>query len=116
MAGSAPPSKATDAVLVSSDPVPDDAQQVRGIDWTALPTESRSIIADFVLNLSSQGFQSSAIGDAVRIINDMVCYASNVCSEAALTALLATMERCRDRRWHHHIPGLHVKHDLFWIA
>jgi len=77
MAGSTPPSKATDAVLVSSDPVPEDAQQVHGIDWAALPTESRSIIADFVLNLCAQGFQSSAIGDAIRIINDMVCCASN---------------------------------------
>ncbi|KAK5098637.1 Deoxyhypusine synthase [Exophiala xenobiotica] len=71
MAISTPPSKATDAVLVSSDPVPEAAQQVHGIDWAALPTESRSIIADFVLNLCAQGFQSSAIGDAIRIINDM---------------------------------------------
>lgn len=75
MADSAPPAKATDAVLVSSDPVSKDAREVKGIDWAALPTESRSIIADFVLNLSGQGFQSSSIGDAVRIINDMVCYA-----------------------------------------
>lgn len=75
MADSAPPSKATDAVLLSSEPVPEDAQQVRGIDWTALPTESRSIIADFVLNLAGQGFQSSSIGDAIRIVNDMVCCA-----------------------------------------
>lgn len=116
MADSAPPSKATDAVLVSSDPVPEDAQQVHGIDWAALPTKSRSIIADFVLNLSAQGFQSSAIGSAIRIINDMVCYASNAWSEAALTALLATVERRRDWRWHHHLPRLHVKHDLFWTA
>ncbi|KAK5955342.1 Deoxyhypusine synthase [Knufia fluminis] len=71
MADSAPPAKATDAVLVSSDPVSKDAREVKGIDWAALPTESRSIIADFVLNLSGQGFQSSSIGDAVRIINDM---------------------------------------------
>lgn len=68
-----PPSKATDAVLVASDPVPDDAREVSGIDWSALPSESRAIISNFVLNLSGQGFQSSAIGDAIRIINDMVC-------------------------------------------
>lgn len=74
MAGSAPPSDATDAVLVSSQPLPDDAREVQGIQWAALPAESRSIIADFVLNLSNQGFQSSSIGDAIRIINDMVCY------------------------------------------
>lgn len=73
MADSAPPEKATDAVLVVSDPVPEDAKQVQGIDWAALPTEARSIISNFVLNVSEQGFQSSSIGDAIRIINDMVC-------------------------------------------
>lgn len=73
MGSSAPPSKATDAVLVSSEPISEDAKEVRGIDWAALPAQSRSIIADFVLNLSDQGFQSSSIGDAIRIINDMVC-------------------------------------------
>lgn len=69
---SAPPVKATDAVLVASDPVPEGTRQVTGIDWTAIPIESRAIISQFVLNISGQGFQSSAIGDAIRIINDMV--------------------------------------------
>ena len=78
--GSAPPDKATDAVLVHSDPVPDDARQVKGIDWNALPAEQRCIIADFVDGLTSQGFQSSSVGDAIRIINDMVrrCSSSTV--------------------------------------
>ena len=67
-----PPAKATDAVLVQSDPVPEDARQVKGIDWTALPAEQRHVIADFVNGLTSQGFQSSSIGDAINIINDMV--------------------------------------------
>lgn len=70
--GSAPPTKATDAVLVPSDPVSEDARQVTGIDWSALPPESRAIISHFVLNLSGQGFQSSAIGDAIKIVNEMV--------------------------------------------
>ena len=74
MSDAAAPLKATDAVLVRSAPISDDAQEVRGIDWAALPLESRSIISDFVLNLSQQGFQSSSIGDAIRIINGMVCY------------------------------------------
>lgn len=68
----APPSKATDAVLVASDPVPDDARQVQGIDWAAMTPDHRNVIANFVNNLSGQGFQSSSIGDAVRIVNDMV--------------------------------------------
>jgi deoxyhypusine synthase len=70
--GSAPPTKATDAVLVASDPVPDDVQEVKGIDWTALPAEQRTIISSFVHQITGQGFQSSALGDAIRIINDMV--------------------------------------------
>lgn len=91
MTNNAPPSKATDAVLVQSEPVAADAEEVRGIDWTALPVESRSVIANFVLNLSQQGFQSSSIGDAIRIINDMVCPV-DARSIAVLTALVAQME------------------------
>lgn len=67
-----PPTKATDAVLVQSDPVPQDAREVKGIDWAALPPDQRHVIADFVQTLTSQGFQSSSIGDAINIINDMV--------------------------------------------
>jgi len=67
-----PPSKATDAVLVQSEPVPSDAPQVKGIDWAGLPDEQRAILASFVQDMAGQGFQSSAIGDAIRIINDMV--------------------------------------------
>jgi deoxyhypusine synthase len=69
---SAPPSQATDAVLVVSAPVPEGAKQVKGIDWAALPAENRTIVADFINGLSGQGFQSSSIGDAISIINDMV--------------------------------------------
>jgi deoxyhypusine synthase len=68
----APPEKATDAVLVQSDPVPEGTREVKGIDWTALPPEQRNVIANFVNSLTSQGFQSSSIGDAINIINDMV--------------------------------------------
>ena len=84
----APPAKATDAVLVQSEPLPADSEEVRGIDWAALPVESRSVIANFVLNLSQQGFQSSAIGDAIRIINKMVCRMNAICA-AVLTACIA---------------------------
>ena len=69
---SAPPSKATDAVLVASDPVSEGVPEVKGIDWTTLPTEQRTIISNFVHQITGQGFQSTAIGDAIRIINDMV--------------------------------------------
>ncbi|KAI1607899.1 deoxyhypusine synthase [Exophiala viscosa] len=68
---SAPPAKATDAVLVPSEPVPEGVQQVKGIDWLALPAEQRTIISAFVDQVAGQGFQSSSIGDAIRIINNM---------------------------------------------
>ncbi|KIX07531.1 deoxyhypusine synthase [Rhinocladiella mackenziei CBS 650.93] len=69
--GSAPPTKATDAVLVPSEPVPEGVQEVKGIDWLSIPPEQRTVIANFVGQLTGQGFQSSSIGDAIRIINDM---------------------------------------------
>ncbi|KAJ9498606.1 Deoxyhypusine synthase [Exophiala xenobiotica] len=76
--GSAPPTKATDAVLVASEPVPEGVQEVQGIDWSSLPAEQRTIISNFVDQLTGQGFQSSSIGDAIRIINNMVGLFSNV--------------------------------------
>ncbi|KIV88467.1 deoxyhypusine synthase [Exophiala mesophila] len=68
---SIPPAKATDAVLVASDPVPEGVKQVSGIDWNSLPQDQRGIISDFVQQLVGQGFQSSSLGEAIRIINDM---------------------------------------------
>lgn len=76
--GSAPPTKATEAVLVASEPVPQGVQQVKGIDWSSFPAEQRTIISNFVNQLAGQGFQSSSIGDAIRIINDMVGLSTNV--------------------------------------
>jgi hypothetical protein len=78
--GSGPPTKATDAVLVASEPVPEGVQEVQGIDWSSLPAEQRTIISHFVDQLTGQGFQSSSIGDAIRIINNMVgLFFSNIC-------------------------------------
>lgn len=76
--GSAPPAKATDAVLVPSEPVPDGVQEVKGIDWATLPTEQRTIISNFVHQITGQGFQSTAIGDSIRIINNMVGLLSTI--------------------------------------
>jgi deoxyhypusine synthase len=83
---SAPPTKATDAVLVSSEPIPDGVLQVKGIDWAALPDEQRAIISNFVNQVTGQGFQSSSIGDAIRIINEMVGDSYMRLYEAVLTA------------------------------
>ncbi|KAH6656502.1 Deoxyhypusine synthase [Truncatella angustata] len=65
-----PPSAATDAVLVPSDELPKDAQKVEEIDFNAF--KGRPITVDDMLqNMKYMGFQASAMGDAVRIINNM---------------------------------------------
>lgn len=75
----APPAAATDAVLVASQPVDQHARQVKGIDWEALTQQDQAAISRFVVNLADQGFQSSSIGDAIRIINDMVRLLASQC-------------------------------------
>ena len=72
MAGSQnqPPTAATDAVLVSSDEMPKDAQKVEELDFNKL---KRPITAEDLLDgMRHMGFQASSIAEAVRIINDMV--------------------------------------------
>ena len=66
-----PPSKAIDAVLLASDPIPEGMQEVRGIDFNAHDA-SNITVATLVDGMSTMGFQASAIGDAVKIINQMV--------------------------------------------
>ena len=67
---SAPPLGATDAVLVKSEEMPDDAQQVEELDFNNL---KRPITAeDIFLGTRHMGFQASSMGEAIRIINDMV--------------------------------------------
>jgi deoxyhypusine synthase len=60
-----------DAVFVTSDPVPEGAMRVRGIDFN-LHKDGDISVVDLVEGMSNMGFQASAIGDAVRIINEMV--------------------------------------------
>ncbi|KUL85129.1 hypothetical protein ZTR_06276 [Talaromyces verruculosus] len=64
------PSSATAAVLVPSAPVPDDARKVRGVDFDDY-VDRDITVSELVSNMSTMGFQASAIGEAVRIINDM---------------------------------------------
>ncbi|KAJ9642869.1 Deoxyhypusine synthase [Coniosporium tulheliwenetii] len=64
------PSKATDAVLKPSDPVPEGAQQVGGIEFNDY-ADHKMTVEDLVAGMANMGFQASAVGDAVCIINDM---------------------------------------------
>ena len=69
--GNLAPDEAKDAVFVTSNPVPAGSLSVRGIDFNLHSDEDLSVV-DLVDGMSTMGFQASAIGDAVRIINEMV--------------------------------------------
>lgn len=71
MSGSVPPTSATDSVLVASGPVPEGAQEVRGVDFDQF--HGRDItVAEMVENMTHMGFQGSAVAEAAQIINEMV--------------------------------------------
>lgn len=68
---SAPPTSATDSVLVTSEPVPEGTHVVHGVDFDRF--RDRDItVAELVDNLTHTGFQGSAVAEAARIINEMV--------------------------------------------
>jgi deoxyhypusine synthase len=67
----AAPSGATDAVLKPSEPVPADAKEVQGIDFNQYANRSITV-EELIAGYSTMGFQATAVGEAVRIINDMV--------------------------------------------
>ena len=65
------PSLSTDAVLKPSAPVAQGIQEVSGVDFNNY--KDRDItVAELVSQMTTTGFQASAIADAARIINDMV--------------------------------------------
>jgi hypothetical protein len=68
---SSAPTGATDAVMKPSAPVPEGAREVQGIDFNQYA--SRSItVEELVGGYATMGFQATSVGEAVRIINDMV--------------------------------------------
>jgi deoxyhypusine synthase len=72
-----PPSSATNAVLVASEPVPEGSHEVRGVDFDRF--QGRDItVAEMVDNMVHMGFQGSAVAEATRIINDMVRWITSV--------------------------------------
>lgn len=70
MASNQPPSAATDAVLVKSVQMPQDAQKVEELDFNKF--KGRPITAeDLYEGMKHMGFQATSIGEAIRIINEM---------------------------------------------
>ena len=65
------PDAATTAVLKSSDPVPREARAVQGIDFN-IYKEKDVTVKELIAGMTTMGFQATAVGEAVRIINDMV--------------------------------------------
>ena len=66
------PSSVADAVLKASAPVPEGVKEVRGIEFNDYKTKDITV-AEMVSAMAGMGFQASAVSEAVRIINDMVC-------------------------------------------
>jgi deoxyhypusine synthase len=65
------PSGAAAAVLKPSDPVPEGARPVQGIDFNDYAQRSITV-EELVGGMANMGFQATSVGEAVRIINDMV--------------------------------------------
>lgn len=66
----APPSAATDAVLVKSEEMPAGSQKVEELDFNKFTGPVTA--EDLFLGMKNMGFQASSMCEAVRIINDMV--------------------------------------------
>jgi deoxyhypusine synthase len=66
-----PPSSVTDAVLVPSNEMPEGSQKVEELDFNKF-TGRDITVEDLISGMNNMGFQASSIGEAVRIINDMV--------------------------------------------
>lgn len=71
VANSAAPSGATGAVLKPSDPVPDSAIPVQGLDFDKFKDRNMTV-AELVEGMKNMGFQASSIGQAVEVVNGMV--------------------------------------------
>ena len=67
----APPTSATSAVLVQSSGMPEGSQKVEELDFNQFAGRAVTV-DDLISGMNHMGFQASSIGEAVRIINNMV--------------------------------------------
>jgi len=70
--GDGAPSGAAQAVLKPSEPPPEGAVPVKGIDFSNHADQDISV-ADMVENMEYMGFQATSVGQAAKVINEMVC-------------------------------------------
>ena len=59
------------AVLVQSEPMPAGAQKVEELDFNT-HKDKPITVEELIARMTNMGFQASSIGEAVKIINDMV--------------------------------------------
>ena len=76
------PTGATDAVLKPSEPVPEGSREVRGIDFNQYAGRSITV-EELVGGYANMGFQATSVGEAVRIINDMVSFSPRLTDSRA---------------------------------
>lgn len=69
--GRSAPSSVTAAVLKPSIEMPEGSQRVEELDFNKFSGRSVTV-EDLIKGMNNMGFQASSIGEAVRIINDMV--------------------------------------------
>lgn len=65
------PAGATDAVLKPSDPVPEGAQEVKGVEFNDYAGRSITV-EELVAGMENMGFQATSVGQAVKVIEGMV--------------------------------------------
>lgn len=70
-AAEAAPSKATDAVLKPSQFSTADATEVTGVDFNKY-LDRNITVAELVDDMATMGFQATAVGEAVGLVNKMV--------------------------------------------
>lgn len=65
------PTVAQDAVFKKSEEVPEGSKEVQGIDFNHYADRDITV-AELINGMTTMGFQATAVGEAVRIINEMV--------------------------------------------
>lgn len=114
------PADAKEAVFVTSQAVPEDAPRVQGLDFNRHHASNISVV-DMVESMSHMGFQASALGDAVRIINGMVGVIHLTSRRTRRSwpsdrrsLCVANMEAYRDWCQDHDLPGVYIESRLIW--
>lgn len=124
MASNAPdsePTKAVDAVLVQSQPMPEGSVKVKGIDFDHYAGKSITV-DELVRNMSNMGFQASSLGKAIEIVDKMVLILSkNLYLYLLMYDLInigveVVEGPCRPLQAPHHLSWIHFQSHLLWTS